>query len=352
MSKQVTTQAPKLFIGMDIHKKTWKVHFTTDLTIGNGHSMPPDPEGLKKYVKRYFADHQTSISYESGCCGYAAARKFESYGWDTYVVNPADIPRPSKNAITKTDKIDAKNIAQQLRAGNLKKITTPDVPRECLRSLTRQRMSLAKDFRKVKNRIKAHMLFHGVEIPEQYDNPNWSKAFIVWLREFEWNYATIRFALKSMLDHYEFIDSQIKATSIEIRSYCRFWHKKDYYLLRSVPGIGPITASNILAEIGDLRRFSSFKKLSGYIGIAPGMYCSGDNERSMGATPRANRIVRSLIVEASWVAIRKDPVIQNYFRKHAGKDTKAAIFKVAHKLLSRIHAVVKTEIPYEIGMVA
>ena len=103
--------------------------------------------------------------------------------------------------------------------------------------------------------------------------------------------------------------------------------------------------------MGDLRRFQSIKKLAGYIGIVPGMYCSGDNEKFTGATPRANRTIRSLIVEASWVAIRQDPVLQKYYRKHAGKDSKAAIFKVSRKLLSRIHAVIKSEITYEIGLV-
>lgn len=72
----------------------------------------------------------------------------------------------------------------------------------------------------------------------------------------------------------------------------------------------------------------------------------------MGVTPRANRTIRSLIVEASWVAIRTDPVLQNYFRKHIGNNSKAAIFKVARKLLSRIHAVIKTETAYQIGLIS
>ena len=49
-----------------------------------------------------------------------------------------------------------------------------------------------------------------------------------------------------------------------------------------------------------------------------------------------------MIIEASWQAVRKDPVMQNYFRSHAGKNSKAAIFKVGRKLLSKIHAVIRT----------
>jgi len=114
------TACPKLFIGMDIHKNSWKLHFCTDLTIGSGKTFPPKPEDLCRYVQKYYPKHLVTIAYEVGCCGYTAARQFMEYGWDTYVVNPADIPRPAKLGVVKTDKIDARNIATQLRAGNLK----------------------------------------------------------------------------------------------------------------------------------------------------------------------------------------------------------------------------------------
>ena len=147
MSKQVTTATPKLFIGLDIHKKSWKFHFTTDIVIGSGHSFPPKTELIKNYVDKNYKDYEVSIAYEVDCCGFKPARDFISFGWDTFVVNPADIPRPSKIKYMKTDKIDAKNIARQLRAGNLKKITIPGLQRESLRSLTRQRTALVRNFR-------------------------------------------------------------------------------------------------------------------------------------------------------------------------------------------------------------
>jgi len=126
MSKQITTDTPKLFIGFDIHKKSWRFHFTTDLFLGSGHTFPPDLDKIEAYVLKNYPDYEVSIAYEVGCFGYNPARAFESFGWDTFVVNPADIPRPSKSKFMKTDKIDAKNIAQQLKAGNLIKITIPD----------------------------------------------------------------------------------------------------------------------------------------------------------------------------------------------------------------------------------
>lgn len=352
MSKQVTTSTPKLFIGFDIHKKSWRFHFTTDLFLGKGHTFPPGSKLIKDYVDKNYPKHDVSIAYEVGCFGYKPARDFESFGWDAFVVNPADIPRPAKMKIMKTDKIDAKNIAKQLRAGNLKKITIPDPVRESLRSLTRQRTALVRDYRRIKTRIKSLLCYNQMYIPEGMDSPKWSKRFLKWLRELDLGYDNSNRTLKSMLHQYSYIDQEIKDISNEIRKYCKKHHKTDYMLLRSVPGIAGLTAAYILSELGDIRRFRSLKKLASYVGFIPSISQSGESMYTAGATPRANRHVRNMLIEASWFAVRMDPVMQAYYRSHAGKNSKAVIFKVGRKLLSKIHAVIKTEIPYSVGVIS
>jgi transposase len=352
MSKQVTTKTPKLFIGLDIHKKSWRFHFTTDLFSGSGHTFPAGTELILKYVLKNYADYEVSIAYEVGCFGYKPARDFESFGWDTYVVNPADIPRPSKSKFMKTDKIDAKNISQQLKSGNLKKITIPEPIRESLRTLTRQRTALVRDYRRIKSRIKSLLLYSHISVPEGMDSPKWPKRFLEWLRELDMGYPNTNRTMASMLNQYDYIDKEIKQVSNEMRKYCKTHHKKDYMLLRSVPGIAGLTAAYILSELGDLRRFTSFKRLASYVGFIPRIHQSGEGLYTGGSTPRANRHIRNMIVEASWQAVRKDPIMQNYFRSHKGKNSKAVIFKVGRKLLSKIHGVIRTEIPYSIGVVS
>jgi transposase len=350
MSKQVPTSKPKLFIGLDIHKKSWKFHFMTDIVIGSGHSFPPKSDVVFNYVNKHYKDYEISIAYEVGCCGFQPARDFISFGWDTFVVNPADIPRPAKSKFMKTDKIDAKNIARQLRAKTLKKITIPDIVRESLRSLTRQRTALVRDYRRIKTRIKSFLLYLHIEIPQGMDTPKWPIKFLDWLDQLDLGHLNSNQTLKSMVNHYRFIDVELKNLATQIRRYCKVNLKKDYELLRSVPGIAGLTAGYILAELGDIRRFNSFKRFASYVGFIPSMQQSGDGLYTGGSTPRANRHVRNMIIEASWVAIRTDPVMQNYYRSHAGKNSKAVIFKVGRKLLSKIMAVIKTEIPYSIGV--
>ena len=130
-----TTAVPKLFIGMDVHKKSWTVHFKTDLFDYKTVTMPADPVCLQQYVQKKFPEHEVSCCYEAGCCGYWIARGFKQLNWKVIVVNPADVPRTNKQDWQKTDKIDCRNLSEQLRKGGLHGIHIPDEEQEQLRSL-------------------------------------------------------------------------------------------------------------------------------------------------------------------------------------------------------------------------
>jgi transposase len=75
-----------------------------------------------------------------------------------------------------------------------------------------------------------------------------------------------------MIYHYRFLDEQIRDVSRAVKMWCRTHREKDYRLLRSVPGVGPLTAAALLTEGGDLRRFSSIKQFASYIGLVPGVF--------------------------------------------------------------------------------
>ena len=345
------TASSKLFIGIDIHKRSWKIHCATDLFSGKTFSMPPRPEVLKDYIVKYYSDYEVTTAYEAGCCGYHAHRCFESYGWSSLVVNPADIFRKGKERFTKTDRIDAQLIARELKDGRLTSICVPDKCREQLRSLFRRRNDLVKDMRQIKSYIKMQLLYYGIEIPPEYDNDHWSHNFRYCLDDLKFEYDTGTEVLRSRMRSFRFIDQEFRDVSTLLRRHTKTHFKHDYMLLRSIPGIGSIVASGILSELGDLRRFKNIKHLAGYVGLAPGIYQSGDTLRHTGVSMRAHRLIRSYFIEASWQAIRTDPVMQTYYRKHQGKNVKSIIVKVARKLLSRTLAVIKTGIPYEIGII-
>lgn len=351
MKTKDTTES-KLFIGIDVHKRSWKIKTATDLFDGISLTIPPTGYALKKYVDRHYTGFEVYCCYESGCCGFSHDRLFKSFGWHSKVVNPADVHRPSKAQFQKTDKIDARSLCKELKDGRLSGIHVPDVEREQLRCLFRRRNELVKQMRKVKTRLLMQLLYLGIEIPKEYDNSHWSHNFRNWIRSLSFDYTTMDYCLSTRLSSFEFVDKQIREVSTALRAYCRKHYKKDYYLLRSVPGVGGIVACGIICELGDLRRFKNFKQLASYVGLIPCMRQSGDTHTTTGLTPRANRLMRSYLVEATWQSLRYDPVMQGYYRSHSGKDVKRILVKVARKLLSRIHAVIRTEIPYQVGVVS
>lgn len=348
MSTQ-TTATPKLFIGLDIHKKSWTVYFRTDLFDHHGFTMPPQPGLLLQYVQQHFAGHQVFITYESGCCGFSAGRVFKQYNWEVTIVNAADIPRIQKHQFQKLDRIDSRMLCRCLQHQQLKPIYIPSVQQDELRSLVRHRNSIVKQLRQVKLQIKSMLLYHGVAVPNEYDNPNWSHTFMQWLQDLTWQHQPASITISSKLIILKTLHTEYLNSANELRKYCRQHHKKDYYLLKSIPGIGGYLASAILAELGDLRRFANEKQLSSYIGMAPAIHNSGATEKTTGMTPRSKTLLRSYLVEAAWVAIRRDPQMQTYYRKHLGNNIKNIIVKVAHKLVTRMLSVIKNETPYQVS---
>ena len=349
--KTQTKTASKLWIGIDFHKKTWRVHFRSDTFSGNPFSMEPDPDALHKKVETEFSGYEVEIVYECGCFGYWAHRKFVSYNWISIVVNPCDIPRISKQKFTKTDSIDARNLSKLLKAGLLRSVTVPDVEREQLRSLFRRRVHTVMYTRSIKVRLKAHLLYYGIKIPAEMDNAAWSKNFREWVRKIEWKYETGKQMMLSNIKQVEYLHYETNEISNQLRKYCREKHKKVYNLLRSVPGVGPLTAICFISEVGDISRFKNFKQLACLVGMMPTTYQSSETNRTQGLTPRALRIMRSYLVEASWQAVRIDPILREYYKKHTGKKPNDIIVKVARKLLSRMYGVLRTETEYQIGLV-
>ena len=176
--KTQPTAIPKLYIGMDIHKKSWTVHFRTDISDHKTLTIPSDPDILFNYVHSNFPDLQVAITYETGCCGFGAARYFLNLGWDVKVVNASDVPRMHKQTHQKTDKIDCRNLSKQLQTDQLRGVYIPSEEQDMLKSLVRQRAEITRQFRSVKAHIKSLLLYHSIKVPEQFDNPNWSRILL------------------------------------------------------------------------------------------------------------------------------------------------------------------------------
>jgi transposase len=343
----------QLYIGIDVHKKQWSTSIFTDGAHHRTFSQPPTPLALKTYLDHHFPGAKIVCAYEACKFGYWIQRELTSFGYQCLVVNPADIPTSNKESSSKTDSIDSRKIGKSLRAGLLTSIHVPDQHTEGDRQLFRYRKKLMADLTRVKNRIKDKFLFTGIPIPAEYDNSNWSKAFLLWLRKAALPDAHTRLTVDMLLEQYHFLYRHFLKTSIEVRKLQREGRYKNLSkLLRSIPGIGPLTTVELLTEIEDIKRFSSFKKFNSFIGFKPRSHSSGEHDWKGRIANRQHKGLRSSLIECAWTTISKDPVMlqryQELTKRHTGK---RAIIIIARKLVSRIYYVMKNEKPYELGLV-
>lgn len=335
-----------LFIGLDVHKKTWSV------TIGDGHcvlkrfSMKAEADVLISYIQKHYPDYLVECCYESCCCGYHIYRSLTAAGFKVLVVNPGDLPRVHKQNNNKTDRIDSRYLYDHLSAGRLHSIYIPGEEQEQLRSLFRRRNDLVKNLRRIKCHIKSMLLYYGVPLPEHYDNNSWNKAMLHWIGGLRWLYPTAASAMKSRMMEYDFLHSQYLSVCNELRSYVRHHYKTAYYLYRSVPGVGPLTAIAMLSEVGDIKRFKGIDRLSSYVGLVPSVYSSGEKSYSRGITNRSKALLRSYLIEGAWMAAKKDEEMMQYYRERSGCDHRKIIVKMAAKTLSRMYHVIKSGEPY------
>src|SRR3990172_10053074 len=167
-SNKLDFSGQNIYVGFDVHLKSWKVTIMTERLVHKTFSQSPKPELLYNYLAKNFPGGTYYSAYEAGFCGYWIHNKLKSFGVNSIVVNPADIPTTDKEKVQKEDARDSRKIAKSLRSGDLTAIHVPSLKTLDDRTLMRTRAALVKDLVRNKNRTKSFLYFHGIEIPESF----------------------------------------------------------------------------------------------------------------------------------------------------------------------------------------
>lgn len=344
-----------IYVGIDIHKNDWQVVTRCEGINLYNHRMAGKSHVLIDYLNRHFRGGAFKCAYESCAWGFSLHRYLTNAGMECIVVHAADLPSTNKERVNKTDKVDARRLAEHLENGSLKAIHVPSEQRQKERSLIRLRKKIVNQLTSSRNSLKSALKYHGIEVPENFTKPGcWSHRFMQWIEQQAMNDPdlkdTLLFMLKDVRNHRDLLLQIERRLREKMRSERHIAQTK---LATSVPGIGAITATQFLLEIGDVARFENFDRLNNYIGFYPGSSDSGDSEKSTGITPRKHNHLRSAFVEAAWVAIRTDPAMrQAYVKLTTRMEGQKAIIRIARKLLRRLRTVLLTGIEYEKGIVA
>jgi transposase len=342
-----------IYVGLDVHKKSWSVSIFSEQCEHKTFSQPPRVDKLVQYLNRSFPGANYQAVYEAGFSGFWTHDQLRERGVNCIVANPADVPTTNKERTNKRDPSDCRKLARCLRNGELKGIYVPVRPRLEDRSLVRTRQSMVKKQTRCKNQLKSLLFFYGINLPEEVVRSPWSKKFIDTIEDLRMERISGDLTLKAHLEELKHLREIIASINRAIIQLSREAEYRDSVRrLKTVPGISTLTAMILLTELCELARFASLDRLASYVGLIPDTKASGETEHIGNLTYRRNSQLRAVLIEAAWVAARKDPVLLLAFNEYCKRMRKTkAIVKIARKLLNRIRYVLKNQAEYVPGVV-
>jgi transposase len=385
-----------IYFGVDIGKRHHQAIALDAKGQPLGKSFPFDnsSEGFSQFAV-LVATYQ---ALDSVCVGMEATGHYwlnlyaflSELGIELHVINPIQTEAMRNMHIrkTKTDTVDCRYIAEVIRMGDFSDISVCDDDLAELRQLCRYRVCLVDSVGAVKNQVIGLLdrvfpeygsLFTDIfgatskELLLKYTSPEQVMAVkTACLAKFLAKYSRGRFGrdkaeqilaaaktscgvkkginafvfqIRQMVMQIAFMEKQIEAVEANIEA---IYGKTDCYL-DTIDGVGNTLGAAILAEVGDISRFDSPKKLVAYAGIDPSVRQSGEftgTENHM--SKRGSVYLRRAIWNAATVAAQKNPILSAYYEKKRadGKDYMTAIGAVAHKLCFVIYAVLRDKKPY------
>ncbi len=331
-----------IFVGMDVHKKTYSVTAICEGIIVKRDTLKAEPQGLISYLKKRFGSGNIKTAYEAGFCGFHLHRTLEAAGIENIVVHAAAIE--TSNSRVKTDKRDSLKIAAHLSEGKLRSVYIPTVEQEDNRTVTRLRDSFCKERSRIANQIKSLLFLHGL-IPAD----NTKKVSLKWIRGLSQLEMTpgVRFSIEAFTTMWLVFDAKVKEIDKEIKKQA-IQDKVIDGVYQAASGVGCTSARVLANELGNLQQFKNERQLFSYIGLTPSEHSSGEHTRQGHITKQGKPIVRKILVQASWVAIRHDKELQAIYERIAAKSgAKRAIVAVARRLIGRIRSCFRTGELYE-----
>ena len=184
--------------------------------------------------------------------------------------------------------------------------------------------------------LKSELRFYGMHLPEP--RGPWTQIYVENLQRIRFGNRWIQESFKQLLRQYEFLARLIKKQTRLLEGLSKMsLYRERVKILTSIPGVGLITAMEILLELQDVARFRRADQLAAYVGLTPSQYTSADKVRMGRITRIGKDSVRTALVECSWWLIRKDKAMQIKYEKiKVRSGAKRAIVAIARILLLRM----------------
>jgi transposase len=230
------------------------------------------------------------------------------------------------NSRKKTDKIDSLKLATLLKGGLIIESYVPDKDTRLFRRKISHRQGFVAMKTVTKNQIHAVLRQDNIAKPEAVRKDIFTQKGVKWLKTLGRDEIDNYLALIPALD---------KAIGNATASVAINKFQREIDLLKTMPGIGDLTAATIMSDIGDIKRFKNPKALCSHSGLVPSVYQSGDIDRKGRITKEGSAVLRGALGEAAWAAVRQDCRFRRFFLRlvENGKSTQTAITAVRRKML-------------------
>jgi len=309
-------------VGLDVHKRTIAIALlnadTGELTEWQ---ISHDPTSVRRLIRKLGERAPVAWAYEAGPTGYALQRQLEAAGIPCLVAAPSLIPLRQGNRI-KTDHRDARKLAELLRAGLLTPVHPPAEDEEAVRDLCRCREDAQQDLVRARHRLGKFLLRRGLAVRDGW---NWSQQHRYWLHGLTFDRHADQVVFEDYVLAVEQQEARVAALDVQLAAVAgEEPYRTPVAHLRCFRGIDTVTALSLVAELHNVRRFTSAPQLMAYLGLVPSEHSSGGKRRQGGITRAGNTHVRRLLIETAW-HYRHKPAIGARLAKRRRGQPPAAI---------------------------
>lgn len=324
------------FVGMDVHKRSISIAMLLP-----GREVPiqweiaNEPRAVKRMLRQVERDApgEVRFCYEAGACGYTLQRQITQWSESScMVVAPSLIPRKAGERI-KTDRRDARKLAELFRAGILTEVQPPNEADESVRDLSRAREDAREDQMRSRQRLSKLLLRRGIYYPQ--DMQAWSKKHEAWLKALRFENPVDQLVFNDYLLAIEQLGERLKNLTAALTDVSRQEpYAEAVAALRCYRGIDTVTAMTIVAELHTFGRFTSPRELMAFLGLVPSENSSSTRIRRGGITKAGNSHVRRSLVESAW-NYRHRPNPKGLKKRREGQP--AWVIAHADRAMHRLH---------------
>jgi transposase len=294
-------QSTPLYVGLDVHKDSIAVAHAqgpcADPPVFVG-AIGPRQADLDKLIRRLEAKASDLVfAYEAGPCGYGLYRDLTGRGFACHVVAPSLIPKKPGDKV-KTDRRDAVELARLLRSGDLTGVYVPSVDDEAIRDICRARDAARLTMKNAKHRLKAFLLRLGLPYVGRAD---WNAAHRRYLAKVVCPTPAQQIVFQETLRAVDDEVERMRRLEAELRERAPAWRLYPVVeALQALRGVQWLVAITVVAELGDLTRFTSPRQLGAFVGLIPSEHSSGLSRRQGGITKTGNGRARRALIEGAW----------------------------------------------------